>query len=340
MAREVLSAAAMALTAAAALPDVPAAWLARELALGFSLAPPEPAATQNLTPERSTAASLRGTKSGHGAGGPEVAPAECPPAGPGPLAGRERGEGDEGAASTRAHTALPGSSSGGGNPGAGAIHGVVGAHLAARGAALFGELACVGPLGRLAALRGLVIMLPAATLCAPLRWSEADHVCAGDRQPSGTHDSVAASGAAPLAAPAAPAQRAAPAQGDMEAPAWTLLAHGLLPAAAALVQALPDAHFRFHAAQLLLACLQRMEACLMVRAASLPPSCRTGVQACCFLCYLSRSTCGWRPECKIFYPILTHLCPRMLELTLSNCCLSIPRLTLTIVHLVSLTMPA
>ena len=272
MAREVLSAAAMALAAAAALPAVPAAWLARELVLGFSLAPPGSAAAESQTPEPSTAASSPGARSGHGAGGPGGAPAECPPAGPSAVTGSEQGGVYEGAASTRAHMVLPGSGPGGGNDGAGVAHGVVGAHLAARGALLHGELARLGPLGRVAALRGLVIMLPAATLCVPLRWSVADCVCAGDRQPSGTHDSVAAGGAAPGAAPAAPAQRAAPAHGDVEAPTWTLLAHGLLPAAAALVQALPDAHFRFHAAQLLLACLQRMEACLVVRAACLQAS--------------------------------------------------------------------
>lgn len=275
LAREVMSAAAMALAAAAALPDVPAAWLARELALGFGLAPPAPAAAGNLSPEPSTAASPPGARSSHGAGGPGGAPAEYPPAAPGCLAGSERGEGAEGAAGIRAHRALPGSSPGGGHPGAGAARGVVGAHLAARGVSFCSELALVGPLGRLASMRGLVIMLPAATLCAPLRWREADcvcaGVCAGDQQPSGLCGGAAAGGAAAGAAPAAAAQRVAPAQGDQEAAAWTLLADGLLPAAAALVEALPDAHFRFHAAQLLLACLQRMEACLMVRAASLQP---------------------------------------------------------------------
>ena len=271
MAREVMSAAAMALAAAAALPDVPAAWVARELALGFSLAPP---ASVAATP--TAAMSLPGSNSGHDAGRSGGTPArdECPPFTPGRLAGSERTEDAERAAGISARTGPPCSSPGGASPGAGGVHGVVGVHLAVRGSSLRGELARVGPLGRLAALRGLVVMLPAATLCAPLRWPEADCSCAGDRCSSGEgfRSRVADHGAAARVAQAAAVQRGAPDQGTQESAAWTLLAGGLLPAAAALVEALPDAHFRFHAAQLLLACLQRMEACLMVRTASLRSS--------------------------------------------------------------------
>lgn len=220
--REAMAPAAVALAAAAALPDVPPAWLARELALGLDLAP---------RPGR-------------------VSGAPSPP----------------GAAA----------------PACGEVHGVVGAHLAAQGRSLRAELARVGPLGRVCALRGLVAVLPAATLCAPLHWAGAG-VAEPPLNPHPTSVSVPGSeglhgergGGKGLGSRALDSVETGSAPGGSDGcdrgelaggPAWTLLADGVLPAAAAAMAASPDAHFKFHAAQLVPTCLQRMEACLLVRA--------------------------------------------------------------------------
>jgi len=159
----------------------------------------------------------------------------------------------------------------------------MGAHLAARARSLRGELSGVRPLARVCALRGLVAALPAPVLCAPLRWpapsapgpDSLGSWCAGAGSGGGERDASGTSGdggnveLAGMCGTAGFGVRGVGSQGRRpEAAEWTLLSDGALPAAVAAMMAAPDANFKYHAAQLLLVCLQRLEACLLVR--SLP----------------------------------------------------------------------
>ena len=274
-----MAAAAATLAAAAALPDAPPAWLAAELAAGLGLAPapPDDSSAAGHTQERPATPTASADRRSavfnieDAAGGREQTRRAMCAAGPGSSAGEQPGE-------------APGASDG---------HSVVGAHLAARARSLRGELSGVGPLARVCALRGLVAALPAAVLCAPLRWPAPSAPapdslgarCTGAGGGGGEQDADGSSGdggnveLAGMCGTAGFGEQGVGEQGvkserRLEAAEWTLLSDGALPAAVVVMAAAPDANFKYHAAQLLLVCLQRLEACLLVRSLPAVPGTR------------------------------------------------------------------
>jgi len=99
----------------------------------------------------------------------------------------------------------------------------------AHGSCMGAQLAQASPLGRLCALKGVMMSLPPAALCHNL-----NAVSGSDAANGGTNGSSSAT--------------------------WCLLIDGALPAAAVTLQTAGDSHFKFHAAGTLLVALQRCRA--------------------------------------------------------------------------------
>lgn len=104
--------------------------------------------------------------------------------------------------------------------------GIVGRHLQQRGTSLSAELRKASPLAAACAVKGLVASLSPAALCTPMRLDDAT------------------------------------VPGEMTT--WQPITHGALPKACQAMEQAADASFKYHALQLLTACLQRTRKLLQV----------------------------------------------------------------------------
>jgi hypothetical protein len=182
------------------------------------------------------------------------------------------------------------------------------ASLRAQGTSLEGELAKIGGVTQVCALRGLVSVLPKAVLCTPLALANRPDQAQPAAPPAGFSAGCSAQHSPPsitssaLQAAAAPSTSAAfqhheqldrqlreqdavdgseqqhrepgdAAQRARPQAHWCMLMDGALPTACQAIAAAPDAHFKLHAVSLLAQSLLRCKDCLEVRhtKGSFPP---------------------------------------------------------------------